>query len=103
LARRGGDADESHRGADGGFIYRFSRGLGMARSGNVAGAKAEIEAMKAVRTALQRAINPTGPTARRADAGYFRLGGVKEGARDQAVRFMRAAADGEDASISRKG
>jgi tetratricopeptide (TPR) repeat protein len=36
-------------------IYRFTRGLGMARSGNVAGAKAEIEAMRAVRTALQRA------------------------------------------------
>src|SRR5207244_1178038 len=32
-------------------LYRFTRGLGMARSGNVAGAKTEIEAMKAVRAA----------------------------------------------------
>ena len=36
-------------------LYRFTRGLGMARSGDVAGAKQEIEAMKALRTALQRA------------------------------------------------
>src|SRR5205807_10481845 len=31
-------------------LYRFTRGLGMARSGNVAGAREEIEAMKALRT-----------------------------------------------------
>src|SRR4051812_43222748 len=35
-------------------LTRFARGLGMARTGNVAGAKAEIEAMKALRTALER-------------------------------------------------
>src|SRR5262249_11171601 len=34
-------------------LYRFSRGLGMARTGDVAGAKAEIEAMKTLRSALQ--------------------------------------------------
>jgi hypothetical protein len=31
-----------------------SRGLGMARTGNLAGAKAEIDAMKALRAALER-------------------------------------------------
>jgi len=61
-------------------IYRFSRGLGMARSGNVAGAKAEIEAMKAVahRAAARRSIL-LGRPHRRADAGYFRLGGGEGG------------------------
>src|SRR5262249_20524018 len=36
-------------------LYRFTRGLGMARSGNLVGAKAEIEEMKGLRAALQRA------------------------------------------------
>ena len=36
-------------------LIRFTRGLGMARTGDLAGAKEEIEAMKALRTTLQRA------------------------------------------------
>src|SRR5215468_4601081 len=36
-------------------LTHFTRGLGMARSGNLTGAKAEIEAMKALRAALERA------------------------------------------------
>jgi hypothetical protein len=36
-------------------LIRFTRGLGMARTGNLAGAKDEIEATKALRTTLQRA------------------------------------------------
>ena len=81
-------------------IYRFTRGLGMARSGNVAGAKAEIEAMRAVRTALQRADQSY--WADRTEEQMLAISAwvaVKEGARDQAVRFMRAAADGEDGSL----
>jgi tetratricopeptide (TPR) repeat protein len=81
-------------------IYRFTRGLGMARSGNVAGAKAEIEAMRAVRTALQRADQSY--WADRTEEQMLAISAwvaVKEGARDQGVRFMRAAADGEDGSL----
>jgi len=81
-------------------LYRFTRGLGMARSGNVAGAKAEIEAMKALRTALQRADQSY--WADRTEEQMLAISAwvaVKEGARDQAVRFMRAAADGEDSSL----
>jgi tetratricopeptide (TPR) repeat protein len=81
-------------------IYRFTRGLGMARSGNVAEAKAEVEAMRAVRTALQRADQSY--WADRTEEQMLAISAwvaVKEGARDQAVRFMRAAADGEDGSL----
>jgi tetratricopeptide (TPR) repeat protein len=81
-------------------LYRFSRGLGMARSGNVAGANAEIEAMKALRTALQRADQSY--WADRTEEQMFAISAwvaVKEDARDQAVRLMRAAADGEDGSL----
>jgi tetratricopeptide (TPR) repeat protein len=81
-------------------LYRFTRGLGMARSGNVAGAKAEIEAMKALRTALQRADQSY--WADRTEEQMLAISAwvaVKEGVRDQAVRFMRAAADGEDGSL----
>src|SRR5947207_13645336 len=82
-------------------LYRFTRGLGMARTGNVAGAKAEIEAMKALRTALQRADQSY--SADRTEEQMLAISAwvaAKEGARDQAVRFMRAAADGEDGSVS---
>jgi tetratricopeptide (TPR) repeat protein len=81
-------------------IYRFTRGLGMARSGNVAGAKTEIEAMRAVRIALQRADQSY--WADRTEEQMLAISAwvaVKEGARDQAVRLMRAAADGEDGSL----
>ena len=81
-------------------IYRFTRGLGMARSGNVAGAKTEIEAMRAVRIALQRADQSY--WADRTEEQMLAISAlvaVKEGAPDQGVRFMRAAADGEDGSL----
>jgi tetratricopeptide (TPR) repeat protein len=81
-------------------LYRFTRGLGMARSGNIAGAKAEIEAMKALRTALQRADQSY--WADRTEEQMLAISAwvaVKDGARDQAVRLMRAAADGEDGSL----
>jgi tetratricopeptide (TPR) repeat protein len=81
-------------------LYRFTRGVGMARTGNVGGAKAEIEAMKALRTALQRADQSY--WADRTEEQMLAISAwvaVKEGARDQAVRFMRAAADGEDGSL----
>ena len=81
-------------------LYRLSRGLGMARSGDIAGAEAEIEAMKAIRTALQRADQSY--WADRTEEQTLAVSAwvaVAEGARDQAVRLMRAAADGEDGSL----
>jgi tetratricopeptide (TPR) repeat protein len=81
-------------------LIRFTRGLGMARTGNLAGARDEIEAMKALRTTLQRADQSywAGRTEEQmlAVSAWVAL---KEGARDQAVRFMREAADTEDGSV----
>jgi len=81
-------------------LYRFTRGLGMARAGNLAGAKAEIEEMKGLRAALQRADQSY--WADRTEEQMLAISAwiaAKEGARDQALRFMRAAADGEDGSL----
>ena len=81
-------------------LTRFARGLGMARSGNLAGAKGEVEAMKALRTALEQS-NQSYWGDRTEDqmlavAAWIAL---KEGARDQALRLMRTAADNEDGSV----
>jgi tetratricopeptide (TPR) repeat protein len=81
-------------------LTRFARGLGMARSGDLAGAKGEIEAMKALRAGLEK-VNQSYWADRSQEqilavSAWVALG---EGARDQAVTFMRAAADGEDGSI----
>jgi tetratricopeptide (TPR) repeat protein len=81
-------------------LYRLSRGLGMARSGNLAGAKAEVEAMKELRTMLQRADQSY--WADRTEEQMLAISAwvaLKEGTPEQAVRLMRAAADGEDGSI----
>ena len=81
-------------------LTRFARGLGMARTGNVAGAKAEIEAMKALRAALER-VNDS-YWADRTEEQMLAVSAwiaLKEGSRDQALRFMRTAADNEDGSI----
>jgi tetratricopeptide (TPR) repeat protein len=81
-------------------LTRFTRGLGMAHSGDLAGAKAEIEAIKALRAALEKAN--VSYWADRSEEQILTLSAwiaLKEGARDQAVKLMRAAADGEDGSI----
>jgi tetratricopeptide (TPR) repeat protein len=81
-------------------LIRFTRGLGMARTGNIAGAKDEIEAMKVLRTTLQRADQSY--WADRTEEQMLAVSAwilLKEGARDQAMRFMRTAADNEDASV----
>jgi tetratricopeptide (TPR) repeat protein len=81
-------------------LIRFTRGLGMARTGDIAGAKQEIEAMKALRATLQRADQTY--WADRTEEQMLAVSAwiaLKEGATDQALRFMRAAADGEDGSI----
>jgi tetratricopeptide (TPR) repeat protein len=81
-------------------LIRFTRGLGMARTGNLAGAKEEIDAMKVLRTTLQRADQSY--WADRTEEQMLAISAwvaLKEGAGDQALRFMRAAADSEDGSL----
>src|SRR5215475_6264350 len=81
-------------------LTRFARGLGMARSGNLAGAKGEIEAMKALRTALEQANQSY--WADRTEEQMLAVSAwiaLAEGAGDQALRFMRTAADNEDRSV----
>jgi tetratricopeptide (TPR) repeat protein len=81
-------------------LIRFTRGLGMARTGDLAGAKDEIEAMKALRATLQRADQSY--WADRTEEQMLAVSAwvaLKEGAGDQALRFMRAAADNEDGSL----
>ena len=81
-------------------LTRFTRGLGMARTGDLAGAKTEIEAIKAIRAALERSNQSY--WADRSEEQILAISAwaaLKEGARDQALRFMRAAADGEDGSV----
>jgi tetratricopeptide (TPR) repeat protein len=81
-------------------LIRFTRGLGMAHTGNLAGAKEEIEAMKVLRTTLQRADQSY--WADRTDEQMLAISAwvaLKEGAPDQALRFMRTAADNEDGSL----
>ena len=81
-------------------LTHFARGLGMARSGDLAGAKAEIEAIKVLRAALEKANQSY--WADRSEEQILAISAwvaLKEGARDQALKFMRAAADGEDGSV----
>jgi tetratricopeptide (TPR) repeat protein len=81
-------------------LIRFTRGLGMARTGDLAGAKEEIEAMKVLRTTLQRADQSY--WADRTEEQMLAVSAwvaLKEGAGDQALQFMRAAADSEDGSL----
>jgi tetratricopeptide (TPR) repeat protein len=81
-------------------LTRFTRGLGMARSGDVAGAKAEIEAIKELRTALERSNQSY--WADRSEEQMLAISAwiaLKEGAHDQALKLMRAAAEREDGSV----
>jgi tetratricopeptide (TPR) repeat protein len=81
-------------------LTRFARGLGMSRSGNPAGAKAEIEAMKALRTALEQSNQSYwGDRTEEQMLAVSAWIALAEGARDQALRFMRTAADNEDGSV----
>jgi len=81
-------------------LTHFTRGLGKARSGDLDGAKQEIEAIKALRASLEKA-NQSYWADRSEEQMLTILAWVdlKEGTREQALKFMRAAADGEDGSI----
>jgi tetratricopeptide (TPR) repeat protein len=81
-------------------LTHFARGLGMARSGDLAGAKGEIEAIKALRAALEKSNQSY--WADRSEEQILAVSAwiaLNEGAREQALKFMRAAADGEDGSV----
>src|SRR6266404_3346161 len=81
-------------------LTHFTRGLGMARNGDLAGAKTEIEAIKALRAALEKSSQRY--WADRSEEQMLAISAwiaLKEGARDQALKFIRAAADGEDGSV----
>jgi tetratricopeptide (TPR) repeat protein len=81
-------------------LTHFARGLGMARSGDLAGAKVEIEAIKALRAALERANQSYWSD--RSEEQMLAISAwvvLKEGARDHALKFLRAAADLEDGSV----
>jgi hypothetical protein len=74
-------------------LVRFTRGLGMARTGDLVGAKAEIEAIKVLRATLERYNQSY--WADRSEEQILAISAwvsLKEGALDDAVRFMRAAA-----------
>ena len=81
-------------------LTRFARGLGMARSGDLAGARDEIEAMKTLRAALEKGNQSYWTDRSREQVlAVSAWVALKESAYDQAVQLMRAAADGEDSSI----
>jgi tetratricopeptide (TPR) repeat protein len=72
----------------------------MARSGDLTGAKSEIEALQALQKTLEK--NNDSYWASRAEEQVYAVSAWvahKEGARDQAMKLMNAAADREDASV----
>ena len=81
-------------------LTHFTRGLGMARSGDLTGAKEEIEAIKALRATLEKA-NQSYWADRSEEQILTILAWIelKEGTHEQALKLMCAAADGEDGSI----
>src|SRR3954462_13240605 len=81
-------------------LTRFARGLGMARSGDVTGAKQEVEAIKQLREALTKANQSY--WADRSEEQMLAITGwvaLREGDVEQALKLMRAAADREDSSF----
>ena len=91
-------APSQHPQAD--SLNRFARGLGMARTGDLVAAKAEIEAIAGLRAKLQESNQ--GYWADRSEEQMLAISAwvaLRDGARDQALKLMRAAADGEDGSI----
>jgi tetratricopeptide (TPR) repeat protein len=81
-------------------LTHFTRGFGLARLGDRAGARREIDAMKRLGAAMTKAGDTYW-----ADRTHEQILAVSawvalsEGGKDQAVTLMRQAADGEDASI----
>jgi tetratricopeptide (TPR) repeat protein len=81
-------------------ITRFARGLGAARSGDVASAKPEIEAIRTIREALEKSKDSY--WAARSHEQVLAVSAwvaLAEGDAAAALKLMRAAADGEDAGV----
>ena len=81
-------------------LTRFARGLGMVRSGEIVGAKHEVDAIHELRRALQKSNQSY--WADRSQDQILALSGwiaYREGARDEGLKLMREAADREDASV----
>src|SRR5262245_25071718 len=81
-------------------LILFTRGLGMARSGDLAGAKSEIEAIQEIQKRLLKAKDAY--WAARSQEQIQAVSAwvaLSEGSREQAVKLMRSAADGEDGSV----
>ena len=81
-------------------LTRFARAVGMARSGDLANAKGEIEAIKVLRSALEKSNQSY--WADRSEEQILAVSAwvaLTEGDRERAVKLMRAAADGEDGSV----
>jgi len=81
-------------------LTRFARALRMARSGDTASAKEEVEAIKALRESLAKANQSY--WADRSDEQMLAATAwiaAKDGDPARAVKLIRAAADGEDASV----
>jgi tetratricopeptide (TPR) repeat protein len=81
-------------------LTRFTRGLGLARIGQLAGARVELQAVTAHRDALQKAgdIYWADRVAEQVTALSAWIS-LAEGAADRAIADMRRAADSEDGSI----
>ncbi len=81
-------------------LTHFTRGYGMARLGDRAGARREIDAMRRLRTAMEKSGDSY--WADRTEDQILAVSAwitLSEGAVDQAVTLMRQAADREDGSI----
>ena len=81
-------------------LTHFTRGLGMARTGNLPGAKAEIDVMQSLRARMQKSdeaywADRTGEQIAAVSAWVA----LAEGATEKAIALMQTAADGEDGSI----
>jgi tetratricopeptide (TPR) repeat protein len=81
-------------------LTRFARGLGYVRSGDLANTRGEVEAIKELRSKLEKA-NQSYWADRSEEQMLTILAWVafREGNHEQALKFMRAAADNEDASV----
>jgi tetratricopeptide (TPR) repeat protein len=81
-------------------LIRFARGLGMARSGDLAGAMREVQALQELRSTLEQSNQSY--WADRTEEQILAVSAwvaYAEGAHDKATKLMRAAADGEDGSV----
>lgn len=81
-------------------LTRFARGLGMALSGNSAGARREVEALNALRATLQKTDQAYWADRTEEEAlTVSAWAALAEGNRTEALKQMQAAADSEDGHI----